>query len=52
MTRLIAIAIFVVLAYLLLKYRTNDKLQKWVAIVLSVALLAYIGSVVIAELVH
>ncbi|MGV3001745.1 hypothetical protein [Vibrio sp. E150_018] len=50
MTRLIAIAIFVVLAYLLLKYRTNAKLQTWVAIVLSSALLIYISFVMISEL--
>lgn len=52
MTRLIAIAIFVVLAYLLLKYRTNAKLQQWVAIALSSALLIYICFVVVTELIR
>ncbi|WP_086984382.1 hypothetical protein [Vibrio aphrogenes] len=50
MNRLIAIAIFAVLAYLLIKYRTNATLQKWVAITLSVALLVYVAFVVITEL--
>ncbi|MFH0256665.1 hypothetical protein ACGRL8_06350 [Vibrio rumoiensis] len=52
MTRLIVIAIFAVLAYLLLKYRTNVTLQKWVAIVLSAALLIYISFVVVTELIR
>lgn len=50
MTRLIAIAIFAVLAFLLLKYRTNAKFQKWAAYVLCSALLVYIVFVVGTEL--
>ncbi|WP_170066867.1 hypothetical protein [Vibrio gangliei] len=52
MTRLIAIALFAVLAYLLLRYRTNAQFQKWVAIVLSGALLAYIAVVMVSELIR
>ncbi|WP_017025008.1 hypothetical protein [Vibrio rumoiensis] len=52
MTRLIAIAIFIVLAYLLIRYRANAKLQKWVAITLSSGFLLYIVYVVVSELIR
>ncbi|MGT0149355.1 hypothetical protein ACT691_05360 [Vibrio metschnikovii] len=39
MTRLIFIGVLIVLAFLLIRYGTNEKLQKWVVIVLLSALL-------------
>ncbi|MCL9781258.1 hypothetical protein M9194_07430 [Vibrio sp. S4M6] len=50
MTRLIAIVLLSILAYLLFRYRTNKKLQKGVVIALGSALVAYIASIVILEL--
>ncbi|CAH0539637.1 hypothetical protein [Vibrio marisflavi] len=50
MTRLIAIVLLSALAYLLFRYRTNEKLQKGAVIVLGSALLIYIASIVISEL--
>ncbi|MFV0575327.1 MAG: hypothetical protein ACK5NC_07965 [Vibrio sp.] len=50
MIRLIAIAIFAVIAYMLIRNKTSEKIQKWVAIVLSSILFLYFAAVVIAEL--
>ncbi|SDH62769.1 hypothetical protein SAMN04488136_12236 [Vibrio xiamenensis] len=50
MTRLIAIALFIVLAFVLIRYRTSEKLQKWVVIVIVSGLVLYTGTLVISEL--
>ncbi len=50
MTRLIAIALFIVLAFVLIRYRTSEKLQKWVVIVIISGLVLYTGTLVISEL--
>ncbi|MGO1191579.1 MULTISPECIES: hypothetical protein [Vibrio] len=52
MTRLIAIVIFIALAYLLIRYQANAKLQKWAVISLSGAFLIYLMYVVISELIR
>ncbi|MGF1740519.1 hypothetical protein L4C34_05440 [Vibrio profundum] len=50
MTRIIAIVLLAALAYLLVRYRTNEKLQKSVVIILGSALCVYTTYVVISEL--
>ncbi|MFB9134033.1 hypothetical protein M1D72_15270 [Vibrio sp. AK197] len=52
MTRLIAIAVFVVLAFLLIRYRTSEKLQKWVVITVISGLVLYTSTLVISELIR
>ncbi|MGR5238641.1 hypothetical protein [Vibrio alfacsensis] len=50
MTRLLAIAVLIVLAFVLFRYRTNEKVQKATIIVLISAFLIYTASIMIAEL--
>ncbi len=50
MTRLVAIVFFMILAFVLIRYRTNAKLQKWVVIVILSGLVIYTGTLVISEL--
>ncbi|WP_175443259.1 hypothetical protein [Vibrio sonorensis] len=50
MTRLIAIAALVVIAFLLIRYRTNEKLQKWVVIGLVSGFIVYTASLMLTEL--
>ncbi|MGC9404119.1 MULTISPECIES: hypothetical protein [Vibrio] len=50
MTRLIAIVFISALAFVLIRYRTNEKIQKGIIVTLVVSFLVYAGSVMIAEL--
>ncbi len=50
MTRLIAIAFLIVFAYVLVRYRTNEKLQKYVVGTLISGLLIYTAMLMITEL--
>lgn len=50
MTRLIAIVFLLALAFVLFRYRTNEKLQKWVVIVIVSSFLLYTVSLMISEL--
>ena len=52
MTRLLAIAFLVVLAYVLIRYRTNEKLQKYVVITLISVFCIYTSAVVVSELIR
>ncbi|CAH8195902.1 MULTISPECIES: hypothetical protein [Vibrio] len=50
MTRLITIVVLIALAFILVRFRTNEKLQKGVVITLLSAFVIYTASIVIAEL--
>lgn len=50
MTRLITIVVLIALAFILVRFRTNEKLQKGVVIALLSAFAIYTASIVIAEL--
>ena len=50
MTRLIAIVFLLALAFVLFRYRTNEKVQKWVVIVIVSSFLLYTVSLMISEL--
>ncbi|MEI8671023.1 hypothetical protein P4S52_02425 [Vibrio sp. SA48] len=50
MTRLITIVVLITLAFILVRFRTNEKLQKGVVITLLSAFVIYTASIVIAEL--
>ncbi|MHA2740598.1 hypothetical protein [Vibrio harveyi] len=50
MTRLLAIAVLIGLAFVLFRYRTNGKVQKATVITLISAFLIYTASIMIAEL--
>ena len=50
MTRLIAIVFLLALAFVLFRYRTNEKLQKGVVIVIVSSFLLYTASLMIFEL--
>ena len=52
MTRLIAIVFLVALAFVLIRYRTNEKLQKYVVITLVSGFLVYTTTLVVTELVR
>ncbi|MGD8109285.1 hypothetical protein ACQEXU_06740 [Vibrio sp. TRT 21S02] len=52
MTRLIAIAVLIALAFVLIRYRTSEKLQKWVVITLLSGFLVYTVSLMVTELVR
>ncbi|WP_238132335.1 hypothetical protein [Vibrio cincinnatiensis] len=52
MGRLIAIGILIVLAFLLIRYGTNAKFQKWIVIVLLSAFALYTVSLVVTELIR
>lgn len=52
MTRLIAIAAFIVISIILIRYRTNTKLQQSVVIGFFVGLVVYTVSLVISELIR
>ncbi|EKO3578866.1 hypothetical protein N6C59_001480 [Vibrio metschnikovii] len=52
MTRLIFIGVLIVLSFLLIRYGTNEKLQKWVVIVLLSAFALYTASLVVTELIR
>ncbi|NOI99590.1 hypothetical protein FCV51_08200 [Vibrio kanaloae] len=50
MTRLIAIVFLLALAFVLFRYRTNEKVQKGVVIVIVSCFLLYTASLMISEL--
>ncbi|EGR3222171.1 hypothetical protein WOB98_18685 [Vibrio parahaemolyticus] len=52
MTRLLAIAVLIVVAFVLFRHRTNEKVQKATVITLIGAFLIYTASIVIAELIR
>jgi hypothetical protein len=52
MTRLLAIVFLAALAFVLIRYRTNEKLQKYVVITLISAFVLYTTSLVVTELLH
>ncbi|KFA97188.1 hypothetical protein L1D34_13865 [Vibrio mediterranei] len=52
MTRLIAIVFLVALAFLLFRYRTNEKVQKGVVITVLSAFVIYTATLVISELIR
>ncbi|MEH0741752.1 hypothetical protein H4F05_09510 [Vibrio cholerae] len=52
MTRLLAIAFLVALAFVLIRYRTSEKLQKAVVVTLISGFLIYTVTLVITELIR
>jgi len=50
MTRLIAIVFLIAIAFVLVRYRTSEKLQKYVVITLVSGFLIYTASIMITEL--
>ncbi|CAM3033664.1 hypothetical protein [Vibrio neptunius] len=52
MTRLIAIVFLVALAFVLIRYRTNEKLQKYVVITLISGFIIYTATLVVTELIR
>ncbi|GLT18594.1 hypothetical protein GCM10007938_23730 [Vibrio zhanjiangensis] len=50
MTRLIAIVLLAALAFVLIRYRTNEKLQKYVVMTLISGFLIYTTTLVVTEL--
>ncbi|MBD1575644.1 MULTISPECIES: hypothetical protein [Vibrio] len=52
MIRLIFIAVFAALAYLLIRYRANAKVQQWIIYGLLGCFGVYISIVVISELIR
>ncbi|ERB62577.1 hypothetical protein ACK1CN_05255 [Vibrio coralliilyticus] len=50
MTRLIAIVFLVALAFVLIRYRTNEKLQKYVVVTLLSGFFLYTATLVVTEL--
>jgi hypothetical protein len=46
------IALLIAIAYILVRYRSNARVQKWAVLGLIGSLLIYIITVVIAELMH
>ncbi len=52
MIRLLAIGVLIVLAFVLFRYRTNEKVQKATVIILVGAFLIYTASLMVAELIR
>ncbi|WP_047045739.1 hypothetical protein [Vibrio mexicanus] len=52
MTRLIAIAFLVVLAFLLIRYRSNEKVQKVVVVAGIGGFLIYAATLMVTELIR
>jgi uncharacterized membrane protein SirB2 len=52
MTRLLAIVVLIVFAFVLFRYRTNEKVQKATIIILIGAFLIYTASIMVAELIR
>jgi hypothetical protein len=46
------IALLIAIAYILLRYRSNARVQKWAVLGLLSGFIIYIVAVVIAELMH
>ncbi|MEI8598341.1 hypothetical protein P4S64_14375 [Vibrio sp. M60_M31a] len=52
MTRLLAIVVLIVFAFVLFRYLTNEKVQKATIIILIGAFLIYTASIMVAELIR
>ncbi|MDN3609821.1 hypothetical protein ACODM8_13905 [Vibrio ostreicida] len=52
MTKLIALVFLLALAYVLIRYRTSEKLQKYVAGTLISGFLIYTTTLVVSELIR
>lgn len=52
MTRLIAIAFLIALAFVLIRYRTSEKLQKYVVLTLISGFLFYTATLMVTELIR
>lgn len=52
MGRLLAIGLLIVMAFMLIKHRTNEKLQKRIVIFLLGLFIIYLVVVVVMELLH
>ncbi|MFM2589755.1 hypothetical protein [Vibrio sp. TBV020] len=52
MTRLLAIVFLIALAYVLIRYRTSEKLQKYVVITLVSGFLIYTATLMVTELIR
>lgn len=52
MTRLIAIAFLMALAFVLFRYRLNENVQKSVILSMSIGFISYIAFVMITELIR
>ncbi|KJY83334.1 membrane protein [Vibrio galatheae] len=52
MTRLIAIVFLAALAFVLIRYRTSEKLQKYVVVTLVCGFLIYTATLMITELIR
>jgi hypothetical protein len=52
MTRLLAIVFISALAFVLIRYRTNEKIQKSVVVTLIVGFLIYTASIMVTELIR
>ncbi|GHW43940.1 hypothetical protein VCSRO56_3385 [Vibrio cholerae] len=52
MVRLIAIALLIALAFVLIRYRTNEKLQKGVVILILATFVTYTAFLMISELIR
>ncbi len=52
MTRLIAIAVLLVIVVVLIRYRANEKLQKGVVVAVVGATVVYVVSVFVMELIR
>ncbi|MFA0085581.1 hypothetical protein ACE1OE_14575 [Vibrio sp. E150_011] len=52
MTRLIAIVFLIALAFILFRYRTNEKVQKGVIVTLLSGFAVYVATLVVTELIR
>ncbi|WP_428774720.1 hypothetical protein [Vibrio sp.] len=52
MTRLFTIGLLIAIAFILIRYRTNETLQKWVVIVLLSGFLLYVATLMTTELIR
>lgn len=50
MLRLVTIAGLIALVFILIRYRTNKKVQKWVAIMMVSGFFVYVASIMVTEL--
>ncbi|EGA67508.1 hypothetical protein L1D54_18095 [Vibrio brasiliensis] len=52
MTRLLAIAFLIAIAFVLIRYRTSEKLQKYVVITLVSSFIIYTATLMVTELIR
>ncbi|WP_394144841.1 hypothetical protein [Vibrio atypicus] len=52
MTRLLAIAFLIALAFVLIRYRTSEKLQKYVVVTLLSSFFVYTAILMVTELIR